>query len=173
MTAADIDFLALEEGDVILRKGGNIVSGLIATAFPKGRGMSHCGVIVNDHGVWSVIHTISGSISDSDGIRISSLDEFIAKAEEGRVAHLKPSFPIERSKLSERAFYYLAQDSSFDHAFDLNDSSRLYCSELVRCVYLDCGAPDRFIYKQVGAAKLIDMASFFDPCMFYQVKGEE
>jgi hypothetical protein len=161
-----IDESALEDGDIVLRKGSNMVSDLIALAFPGGRGISHCGIVVRYQGGWSVIHSISGSISETDGIRISTLGEFVENADQGKVVHLKPAISLNRELATGRAFHYLKQKVGFDHKFDLEDSSSLYCSELVRRVYLDAGAPDLFVYKQVGNVRLIDMASFFQPEVF-------
>ena len=156
------DWLDLEEGDLLLRRGSTFVSTLISRAFPAADGMSHCGIVIKERDKWRIIHSISGSISDQDGIRIDDLGSFVAKAHQGKLYHVKPEFKVKRERLVSAAYYYLAQKAAFDHEFDLEDRSRLYCSELVRAVYLDAGVEDVFKYKKVAGKALVDMGSFFE-----------
>ena len=157
-----VDSTRFAQGDILLRQGSSFISTLIAQAMPSAEGMSHCGILVRDQGTWKIIHSISGSISDSDGIRIEGLESFISKAHQGNVRHMKPNFQIEPALLGTKARYYLSQKSAFDHDFNLDDRSRLYCSELIRAVYLDAGAEDVFIYKLIAGKKLVDLSSFFE-----------
>ena len=75
-----LDTLLFESGDIILRHGLSFVSDFIAKSFPGAHGMSHCGILVQDEGVWKVIHSISGQISGVDGIRIERAKSFMEKA---------------------------------------------------------------------------------------------
>lgn len=159
--SALVDSTRFEEGDILLRQGNSFVSTMIVQAFPSAEGMSHCGILVKDQDRWSIIHSISGSISDSDGIRSDDLESFISKAYLGNVRHIKPAFQIEHDLLAHNARFYLKQGSAFDHDFDLETRNRLYCSELIRAVYLDAGAEDVFIYKNIAGKKLVDLGSFF------------
>lgn len=160
--SALVDSTHFEEGDILLRQGNSLVSSMIVKAFPAAEGMSHCGILIKDQGTWSIIHSISGSISDSDGIRSDDLQSFVSKAHPGKIRHVKPVFQIEPARLGNRARYYLKQQSAFDHDFDLETRNRLYCSELIRAVYLDAGAGDVFIYKNIAGKKLVDLGSFFE-----------
>ena len=166
-----LDSTRFAEGDILLRQGNSFISTLIVQAFPSAEGMSHCGVLVRDQGMWKIIHSISGSISDSDGIRIEELPSFISKAHLGNVRHIKPAFQIEPMLLASKARYYLKQESAFDHDFDLSERKRLYCSELIRAVYLDAGAEDVFIYKTLAGKKLVDLSSFFDALYWREYPG--
>ncbi|MCB5262609.1 MAG: hypothetical protein LHW64_04390 [Candidatus Cloacimonetes bacterium] len=157
-----VDSTGFEEGDILLRQGNSFISTLIVKAFPEAEGMSHCGILVQERGDWKVIHSISGSISASDGIRIEGLQSFVSKAYLGNIRHVKPAFQIEPTLLGEKARYYLNQHSAFDHDFDLDTRDRLYCSELIRAVYLDAGAEDVFIYKNIAGKELVDLCSFFE-----------
>lgn len=159
--SALVDSTCFEEGDILLRQGNSFVSTLIVRAFPEAKGMSHCGILVRDKDSWSIIHSISGSISDSDGIRIDELNSFIGKAHLSNIRHVKPTFAIDSAVLGNKARYYLNQRSAFDHDFDLKTRNRLYCSELIRAVYLDAGAGDVFIYKNIAGKELVDLGSFF------------
>ncbi len=159
---AFMDSTRFEEGDILLRQGNSFISSMIVKAFPTAQGMSHCGILVRDRGSWRIIHSISGSISDTDGIRIDNLTSFMSKAHPGHVRHVKPTFQIDRKLLRHGAWHYLKQNAPFDHDFDLETRNRLYCSELIRAVYLDAGAEDVFVYKTIGGKKLVDLGSFFE-----------
>lgn len=166
-----VDSTGFTEGDILLRQGNSLISTLITQAMPSARGMSHCGILVQEQGLWKIIHSISGSISDSDGIRIDELGAFISKAHLGNVRHIKPAFQIEPALLGTKARYYLNQKSAFDHDFDLSERKRLYCSELIRAVYLDAGAEDVFIYKMIAGKKLVDLSSFFESLYWHDCHG--
>lgn len=163
-----IDTTLFEQGDIILRKGRNLVSDMIARAFPSGNGMSHCGILIQSEGNWSVAHTISGQISDQDGVRLSPLSEFLKGADQGQVTHVKPIFEVNRNNIVIATNHYLSLKAEFDHDFNLEDSSKLYCSEFIRCVYLEAGADDFFCYKKIGTKNVIDMATFFQKNLFKQ-----
>jgi len=163
-----LDFTKLEPGDVVLRKGNTFVSSLISMAFPQD--VSHCGILVWQDSLWQVIHTISGRISGQDGVRINTLEEFIAAAEAHFIIHVKPNLRVDRTALVNRSRYYLNRNVPFDHSFDLEDSSRLYCSELIRTVYLESGVPDIFSYQTIAGKRIIDLQSFFD-CRHFSIVG--
>ena len=156
----ELDFSKLETGDVILRKGRSFVSELITMGL--GSEVSHCGVILQSEGNWKVLHIISGRISNDNCIRLDPLEDFISEGLPGSIYHVKP---VKRpsSRLIERESLRLLQSKvSFDHDFDLGSDRELYCSELVRDIYLRSGSEDTFIYKTVGGKALIDLQSFFD-----------
>lgn len=152
----------LEEGDILLRRGSSFISTMISRATPSARGMSHCGIVIWEKEEWQVIHSISGSISDQDGIRMESIQSFVSKAHNDMIWHIKPAFEVDRKKLGKSARYYLSQRTPFDHDFDLSNDNRLYCTEFVRCVYLDSGAEDVFTYRNVAGKNLVDLSSFFE-----------
>lgn len=154
----------LEEGDVLLRCGEGFVSSLIAEF--SGCGVSHCGVVVRDGEGWQVIHSISGRISDRDGIRANSVEEFVSQARPGSIYHLKPRLEVNRGAIVRRCYYHLKLQAAFDHDFNLQEDNRLYCSELVRSAYLHGGMPDLFSYRSLAGKKILDMKSFFDPQLF-------
>lgn len=168
-----LDSLLFESGDIILRQGTSFVSSFIARSFPGSHEMSHCGILVEDNGIWKVIHSISGQISELDGIRIETAQTFMQRAFKDKVILVKPKFTIDRKLITQEAWNYLILKVAFDHEFNLSDSSKLYCSELVRAVYLDAGSEDIFIYKNLAGKKLIDLTSFFDENYWsYQIQTQ-
>jgi hypothetical protein len=91
----------LRSGDILLREGYGLVSTTIADRLKGKYRFSHCGVLVDTDSGFQVIHTVSSSLSNIDGMQQCSLEEFVRQ----RVA--------------------------FDHRFDAQDSSSLFCSELI------------------------------------------
>lgn len=159
-----LDFSKLEAGDILLRKGRSYVSELISMGF--GSQVSHCGLILQDEGKWKVLHIISGQISEQNSIRLDPIESFIQEALPGSVYQLKPVQRPSVGAIEQESRSLLLARPSFDHQFDLSDESELYCSELVRLIYLKSGSQDLFHYKTIGGKRLIDMDSFFDSKFF-------
>lgn len=152
----------LAEGDLVLRRGKSYFSELIARAFPQGQEMSHVGIVIREDDGWQVVHSISGKLSESDGIRAECLESFCKAAQQEKVCFVRAAFEVDREAVGELARYYLRQNVPFDHTFDLQNDDAMYCSELIRAVYLRAGAEDHFHYQNVSGKAIIDMASFFD-----------
>ena len=153
----------LREGDLILRRGKSLFSMLITQYFPEAREMSHVGIVIKEEGVWRVVHSISGRLDSVDGIRIEDLEKFCGDAHEGDYHFVSADFEIDRVNAASRARYYLEKETPFDHSFDLDDDEAMYCSELIRTIYLQSGAEDIFSYAELSGIRLLDLASFFDP----------
>jgi hypothetical protein len=166
---SSFDKSILEQGDIILRKGNNLVSDMIAMAFPEGDDMSHCGIIVKKQDSLFVIHTISGRISREDGIRINTLEDFVMHSHQNRYKIVRPKSNYNTEKAVNSAEQYLAQKVPFDNIFRMDNGNKFYCSEFVRQVLMDAGSKDVFTYKQIGSNLLIDMASFSDTRYFKTV----
>lgn len=154
-----LDYSLLQSGDIILRKGRTFVSELISMGFSSE--VSHCGILLKSEGQWKVLHIISGQISDHDYIRLDRVEDFINEALPGSVYHVQPVVQISRASLVKESLLQLQLQPKFDHQFDLSDETELYCSELVRLIYLKSGSQDLFHYKTIGAKRLIDMDSFW------------
>lgn len=159
----------LQDGDVILRKGNSLLSELIARNFPAAEGMSHCGFIFKIDNHYQVIHTISKSLSDIDGIRMSSLEDFIREAKQNRICIIRYHKELNSNEMKEKCLLLLKQKTPFDDNFDLSDSSKLYCSELLRQIYLEEGEQDFFQKRKIAGVSVIDFSTFFNPKLFTPV----
>ena len=71
--------------------------------------------------------------------------------------------------MKERCLALLKQKIPFDNDFDLNDSSKLYCSELLRYVYQEQGEPDFFEMRKIVGVSVIDFSTFFNTELFIPV----
>jgi hypothetical protein len=134
----------LREGDIIMRKGYGMVSNIIAEQLQEERAISHCGIVVKDEDGLGVIHTVSSSISDVDGIQHHSLSQFVRESKPGSIVVVRLRDLEDGSRIGQRTRHFLSQAITFDHKFDLLDSSQFYCSELVWRVLMDAEKVDIF-----------------------------
>ncbi|MDO9512480.1 MAG: YiiX/YebB-like N1pC/P60 family cysteine hydrolase [Bacteroidales bacterium] len=125
---------ALQTGDVILRRGNGIVSSYIANNYGGDMMWSHCGIILMDSLVPMVIHSISEHFSESGGIHTESLEKYLKKAIPGSITVLRLKHLTPDKDLRLIAFLNRKQQERppFDMQFDINDTTALFCTELVQ-----------------------------------------
>lgn len=121
----------LRPGDILLREGYGLVSTTIADRLKGKYRFSHCGVLVDTDSGFQVIHTVSSSLSNIDGMQQCSLEEFVRQSKPGSLAVSRLKNPKDRDILVGQTLKYLEQRVAFDHRFDALDSNRLYCSEMI------------------------------------------
>lgn len=113
-----------------MRRGYGLVSDLIVARLKDSVDLSHCGILsVDSTGSFQVIHSLSKSVSKFDGMQICSLQEYVQDARPESLLAVRHK-EIDGELIEARALAYLEQAIPFDHAFNLNDSSAFYCSEL-------------------------------------------
>ena len=121
---------SLQSGDIILRRSYGLVSDIIVMNLNDTLDVSHCGIIIKEpDSSYKVIHSLSKKVSDTDGIQICELGEFMAdsKIETVRVFRFLSD---SKGEIAAQALRYLKQKTPFDETFDATDSTALYCSEL-------------------------------------------
>lgn len=158
----------LQDGDIILRHGYGFVSDAITKALNEKYSVSHCGIVCKKNNKIKIIHTVSQSLSSVDGVQKHSLDKFIRDSQKNSVivVRYKPLIAKELSVISKKAEYYLKQKIPFDHAFDLNDSTAFYCTELIWKILLTEYNDDIF-YKKINDNKdHLRFETFWDTSKF-------
>lgn len=121
----------LEPGDIILRRGSGLVSDFISSVLSEPFDVSHCGIVAeHDSALW-VIHSVSSSVSEADGMQAHRLQDFVSQSKRGSVIVSRLRTDADRALIAERAKGYLRRKVPFDHDFDLDDTTSIYCSELV------------------------------------------
>jgi len=122
----------LQDGDIILRKGYGLVSKRIVDTLKDSLDISHCGIIVQIDSCWSVVHSIPGrfSFSKDDGVIITPLSEFMEDSYPNSViiTRLKRD---SLNQIAQKALNYAERKVPFDYDFNYNDTTSLYCSELI------------------------------------------
>ena len=121
---------SIKEGDIILRKSFGLVSEIIVVQLHDTINVSHCGIIVvdsNHH--FEVIHSLSKRVSNVDGVQSCSLDDFMSDSQFKTVKivrYRKDSL----WKIATKAKECLHRKIPFDEAFNSQDTTSLFCSEL-------------------------------------------
>lgn len=121
----------LQDGDIILRRGHGMVSDMIAKLLAEPFDISHCGVIAERDGELWVVHSVSNNVSDFDGMQAHRLPVFVRQSKPGSVIVTRLRTDDDRTGIARKARHYLRQQLPFDHHFDRQDSTHIYCSELV------------------------------------------
>lgn len=126
----------LNAGDVILRQGFGVISEAIATFSKDKYPVSHCGLIVqNQDGSFSVIHTVSNALSETDGMQKDSLSVFVRDAKKNTIIilrhHLLKNDDVLVEKLTQQAELYLQRQIPFDNQFDFDDTTAFFCTEMI------------------------------------------
>lgn len=159
----------IESGDLIIRKGNGPLSYHLMNNTKED--YSHCGTIVKENGEWMIIHTIGGSGSEDeiDGVQLIELDEFVAHAADSMLFICRPIFVDSAGpKITERAYYYLEQQTPFDHSFSLYTEDKLYCSELLFYMFKEVNIDNKNIFDVVKKHKsyMLMFSTFFDETKF-------
>lgn len=131
-------FGRFRDGDLAFRRGEGVTSRAVLAADAGGL-YSHVGILRKKDGVWFVIHAVPGE-ADVERIKSERIESFFApeKAVCGAVMRFVGDSVLsgEAARHAERLY---GMGILFDHDYDLGDTSRLYCTELVDFVYRSLG----------------------------------
>ena len=130
---------ALNEGDLVFRRGKSIESYVVLAADGSVR-YSHIGLAhIQKNGECVILHAAPAENEPENTVKMEPLNEFwhYKHASAGAVyrINLKTS---QKQKISSYIDRIHNAKVEFDGAYDLNDSSKLYCTELVRNAYIGC-----------------------------------
>jgi len=159
----------LQEGDIIFRHGFGLISDAIVKYAQDIYPISHCGIVVKDSlGELFVIHTVSNTLADIDGVQQDNLDKFIKESHlnsviVSRYNHADSLLP---TKIAEQAKYYLSRQVPFDHHFDCNDSTAFFCTELVWKIFNSVLNVDLYNYSSSENADCMSFSAFLHPTRF-------
>jgi len=128
-TLSEEQLALLREGDFVLRLGYGLVSYTLEMQ-AGAVGVSHIGVLVKDSADFEVIHSISGSMAELDGVQKVSLKDFLYEARPNSFIAVRLKNSNEKLIVNE-ANRLLAARIPFDLSFDLKDTTKLFCSEFV------------------------------------------
>ena len=139
----------IKDGDVILRRGYGFVSDMIVKRLNEQVPISHCAIAEISDTSKMVIHSVSQAVADLDGVQSQSLKRFIKDSKENSLIVVRFKYPDNQdsSKITNRARYYLDKKIPFDMKFDIQDSTRFYCTELIWRVLLEEYGVDIFEKK--------------------------
>lgn len=162
------DIAKLKNGDIILRKGHGSVSDIIDNMYPTGYHLSHCGVLIKENDSLYVVHTVSSELSQVDGVQTEALDKFVRESVRNSIMVVRPKQDsITRDKIAEATLSFLDKGIKFDHSFDISDTTKFYCTELIFQAYLKVFGEDMFTERlstdhpnYLGIDALLDTTKF-------------
>lgn len=158
----------LQDGDILLRHGYGLVSDMIVEQLGEKYDISHCAIVCKDDSGCRVIHSVSSSLSDIDGVQSQDLKTFINESQFNSViaVRYKPKTNKPLSAISHEAKYFLSRHIPFDNAFNINDSSEFYCTELPYRVILNEYGDDILVGKNDQHKDHLRFDTFLDTTKF-------
>jgi len=135
-----VDF---QEGDIVFRRGIGAKSNAVLFADKEGM-YSHMGIIVKPDSVFMVVHITPGEREKGekeDKIKMELPEQFFAsdRAQNGAVVRLKEDSLEYAGRAAQEAYRLYRKRILFDHDYSLEDSVKMYCSEMVWHAYLSAG----------------------------------
>lgn len=126
------------DGDLVFRRGTGLTSRVVLAADEKGV-YSHVGILKQMDGKWCVIHAVPGEPDykgDEDRVKMEPIEKFFSKerASKGAVIRVEGETKC-ATKAAENAFLLFKAGILFDHEYDLTDTMKMYCTELIDHVY--------------------------------------
>ncbi|MCS6979398.1 MAG: YiiX/YebB-like N1pC/P60 family cysteine hydrolase [Flavobacteriales bacterium] len=158
----------LKEGDIIMRRGHGFVSSVINELFQTGYNLSHCAFVAEENGRPMVIHTVSSELSGVDGMQMESLEKFVEESVRGTILAVRLKKAAGEAALPVMyARQFLARRIPFDDKFDLADTTKLYCTELIYLSYLKAFKKDLFTSRfQTDHPNFLSLSALLDTTLF-------
>lgn len=131
--------IELNEGDIAFRRGLGAVSNAVVMMNNRAT-YSHCGVVVKKKSEWCVIHAVpyEGEKLEDDKVYCEPIGEFYStdKADCGAIYRMDALDSLQKTAITSFAKHHFESGTQFDHDYNLEDDTQLYCSELVWRAYV-------------------------------------
>ena len=128
----------LEEGDLLFRRGTGFVGHVVTMADTEGR-YSHVGIVVCKDGTPYVVHAVPHEHDfegDFDRVKCEDARSFIGRYTECVAGIYRPQVSDSlKSIAANHALRLSEKQIPFDHDYNLDDTTALYCTELIEYVY--------------------------------------
>ena len=116
-------------GDVVVRKGHGTWTRYFINCSSREKRFSHVGIVVSNETRCVIVHSEANELTGIGCVRFESWQGFYAEALECAVFRFDGDSSV-ASNIAINAKRRLGV--KFDSAFDMGETNRLYCSELVR-----------------------------------------
>lgn len=136
----EIPLSILHEGDIVFRRGVSIESRIVlAGGTCRNALYSHIGIAAKEENEWYIVHAVPGEPDfegDSARVKMEPVHKFFeeAKAVRGAVMRVNCDSMI-ASKVAHHAVQIFRRGTAFDRQYDIKDTNRLYCTEMIDYVY--------------------------------------
>ena len=138
-------FDEMRTGDLAFRCGRGVLSRGVLLAERKGN-YSHVGVVILDtDGKWKIAHSVPAEREfdgDFDRVKLEPIEDFYSHkmAARGCLVHVgNLTDSLKLAAMCEEARQAFRDSIRFDHDYNLQDSTELYCSEYVWMLYKHYG----------------------------------
>ena len=121
----------IKNGDVILKMGHGPVSKIAAKSLKENIPISHCGVVCKNDSSFHIIHSLSNMYGKKDGVQEISVQDFHNDTRKDGMFILRYKNQNKVNKISQVAIKFKDENILFDYEFNLQDPSKMYCSEFV------------------------------------------
>ena len=131
----------LRPGDVVFRRGEGLTSHVVLAADREGN-YSHTGIVVDSCGTLLIVHAVPGEPDfegDPDRVKADRPDHYFDTqyARIGEVCRTADSTAARRA--ADAAWQVYRRHTLFDHDYNDQDTTRMYCTELVAYAYAQAG----------------------------------
>ena len=129
--------VVLNAGDVVLRCGDGVTSRVVRFA-DGGGAYSHVGIVVDSAGGMMIVHAVPDEHDfqgDVDRVKMDSPDKFFSSVRTNNGCVLRAADSVVAAKAASAAYDIYRRGVLFDHGYDISDTTKMYCSELVEFVY--------------------------------------
>lgn len=131
----------LKEGDIVFRCGNSMVSRVVLAADKMGM-YSHIGIVVKSGNEWKIVHAVPGEPDfegDTDRVKEDSIQKFFSPQLALSGAVLRINNDSLAQKAAAKAIEILKRNVLFDHDYDLDDTTKMYCTEFIHFIYNGLG----------------------------------
>lgn len=128
----------LADGDLLFRKGTGVVGRIVTSVDSEGQ-YSHVGIVTQRDGEWCVVHAVPDEHEfkgDFDRVKCEPVERFASRYPNADLGLYRPQVTEEQVRVAVNNALRLSDERvHFDHDYDLTDTTKLYCTELVEYVY--------------------------------------
>lgn len=133
--------ICLRNGDLAFRLGNSIESTAVVTA-DRSASFSHVGIVVFANNKWQIVHAVPGEAEKGaqDTMKMDTIPLFFRSDRARRCAIYRLPVPDSiAEKAARHAIAFYKRRLLFDSAFQLEDTTKMYCTELVYHAYMRTG----------------------------------
>ena len=138
----DVPIDLLRNGDLALRCGTSIESEIVIGINGKEGAYSHIGIVIDADGQWFVAHAVPGENERGkpEYVKMDPIAVFYGRdrAKQGCILRVSDDSAACR-QATAYALWAIQSGKTFDNNYDWQDTSRLYCTEMVQQAYRHAG----------------------------------
>ena len=131
----------LHTGDVVFRRGGEFESHAVISLDAHGQ-YSHVGIVVDTLGREMLVHAVPGEPDfegDEDRVKLDEVEKFFSSIYANKGAVMRCQDSLKASVAADVALSVYRRGVLFDHDYEIGDTTKMYCTELVMYAYQRAG----------------------------------